>query len=164
MRGAMRLKPIHHFAIWLCLFTTPIIFFTCFDGTVEPDITLITEDGYVLLEASCMDTTSTIFITAPNYTFDSVDLAFIWDFGIGQASDTFFLDGILLEDAYLALANTLGIVDSLVCSGTVYNPSTTELSITGHIGAESYSEEMGIAVKVFDHPGVYVLGVFFYTP
>ena len=158
------MKSSGYLAMLLVLFTIPIIFLMCIEEEIAPKFTFIEVDGSVLVSPTCIDTISTLFIRGPEHTFDSVDVAYIWNFDTDTPSDTFFLASELLTDAFLSLSAALSLPDTSVCMGTIFNALTDELSIAGHIGAESYNSNMGIAVETFDHSGVWVLVIFSYEP
>jgi len=155
--------PVISAAIALMIAT---IFLFCTIELVEPEYIILTDPTPVQFEASCVDSTFPLFITAINYTIDTPIVAWIRDYVTGISSDTFFANGQLVNDegAYMALASRMGISQDDVCEATFYNPVTLDLSMSGHIGVDSFNGTYHILIRKLNHPGIYALGIFSYVP
>ena len=100
------------------------------DNEVKPYFTPY--EGRALVSALCMDSTSEFIAIAPEATIDNAEIGYILN---GTASDTFLLDGVLINGVYDALRDRLerdGLEVSDPCDESIQ--VGTQVSTSGQCG------------------------------
>lgn len=114
----------------------------------------VNEDGPVLISGLCADSIAPVEFICPDYTFENPTVGYITN--LEQTSDTFYFEGVVIQDAYVALQNRLlsdGVVSFEPCEGTIAiegSGGVTQLSISGALGISEAIDGYWIFVETPD--------------